>query len=235
MVFSDPRNDVMVLGRPPPWSIVDHQRMSRLMSLIYDRFMRASERACLEAWRTELLADLSGSILEIGAGTGANFPRYPPAVTRLVLVDDDPHMLAKLEARVSETRRERDREIEIRDASALSLPFPDASFDAVVSTLVLCSVPDVDAVLREIRRVLRPNGAFIYLEHVADEEGTSRFAWQRRVEPFCRRIAGNFHLTRRTGEAIRRAGFVVEDERRESMRKALPIVRPTVRGIARPA
>jgi ubiquinone/menaquinone biosynthesis C-methylase UbiE len=206
--------------------------MSRFMSLIYDRFMRASERACLEEWRIELLADLSGSILEIGAGTGANIPRYPPSVKRLVLVDDDPHMLARLEKRVREHRRE-DTEVEITEASAASLPFPDASFDAVVSTLVLCSVPDADVVLREIRRVLRPNGAFVYLEHVGDEVGTSRFAWQRRVEPVWKRLAGNCHLTRRTGEAIRRAGFVVDDERRESMRKALPIVRPTVRGIAR--
>lgn len=207
--------------------------MSRLLSLIYDRFMRASERACLEEWRTELLADLSGSILEIGAGTGANVPRYPAAVKKLVLVDDDPHMLAKLETRIANVRCE--IEIEVREASAVSLPFPDASFDAVVSTLVLCSVSDADAVLREIRRVLRPNGVFVYLEHVAGEEGSSRFAWQRRVEPVWKRIAGNCHLTRRTGDTIRRAGFVVEDERRESMRKALPIVRPTVRGIARPA
>lgn len=202
------------------------------MSLIYDRFMRASERACLEGWRSELLADLSGSILEIGAGTGANLSRYPSSVSRLVLVDDDRHMLAKLEERLREGARP-ETKIEIREASAVSLPFPDASFDAVVSTLVLCSVPDPDVVLREIRRVLRPNGTFVYLEHVADEEGTSRFAWQRRVEPVWRRLAGNCHLTRRTGDAIRRAGFVVEDERRESMRKALPIVRPTVRGTAR--
>lgn len=201
------------------------------MSLIYDRFMRASERACLEEWRTELLADLSGSILEIGAGTGANVSRYPKAVKRLVLVDDDRHMLAKLEERLRE--RPSDIEIEVREASAASLPFPDASFDAVVSTLVLCSVPDIDEVLREVRRVLRPNGAFVYLEHVGDEEGTSRLVWQRRVEPVWKRLAGNCHLTRRTSEAIRRAGFVVESERRESMRKALPIVRPTVRGVAR--
>jgi len=204
--------------------------MSLFMAAIYDRFMRASEQACLEEWRSDLLAGLSGAVLEIGAGTGANLSRYPAAVTRLVLVDDDRHMLAKLERRAKDLGR---TNIEVHEASAVALPFPDASFDAVVSTLVLCSVPDADAVLREVRRVLRPRGSFVYLEHVADDEGTSRFAWQRRVEPVWRRIAGNCHLTRRTGDAIRRAGFVVEDERRESMRKALPIVRPTVRGIAR--
>jgi ubiquinone/menaquinone biosynthesis C-methylase UbiE len=232
MVFSDPRNGVTAR----PWSILLVYRattiMSRLMSLIYDRFMRASERACLEEWRTELLGDLSGSILEIGAGTGANLPRYPEAVTRLVLIDDDHHMLAKLEARVGESDRHA-RKIEIHEASAVALPFADASFDAVVSTLVLCSVPDADAVLREVRRVLRPAGTFVYLEHVAGDEGSSRLAWQRRLEPVWKRLAGNCHLTRRTGEAIRRAGFVVEDERHESMRKALPIVRPTIRGVAR--
>lgn len=204
--------------------------MSRFMALIYDRFMRASEEACLGQWRSELLSDLSGDVLEIGAGTGANLSRYPATVRRLVLVDDDRHMLAKLERRAAALGR---TDIEVREASAVALPFSAGSFDAVVSTLVLCSVPDADAVLREIRRVLRPGGAFVYLEHVADDEGSARFAWQQRFEPVWKRVAGNCHLTRRTGDAIRRAGFVVEGERHESMRKALPIVRPTVRGVAR--
>lgn len=204
--------------------------MSRLMALAYDRFMRASERACLDAWRHDLLAGLSGEVLEIGAGTGANLVHYPASVTRLVLTEADRFMRSKLDARVRESGR---AGVEIREASADALPFESRSFDAVVSTLVLCSVPDVEATLAEVKRVLKPGGAFVYLEHVAAHDDASRLAWQRRIEPFWMRIAGNCHLTRQTGEAIRRAGFVVDAEERESMRKALPFVRPTVRGVAR--
>src|SRR5260370_26664800 len=91
---------------------------------------------------------------------------------------------------------------ESSDAPASSLPFPAASFDAVVSTLVLCSVPDPESALGEIARVLRPGGRFIFLEHVAAEDRPERFKWQRRIEPLSRRVLGNCHLTRRTGGAI---------------------------------
>lgn len=204
--------------------------MSRWMAFAYDRLMRGTERACLEAWRHDLLAGLSGNVLEIGAGTGANLTHYPEAVTRLVLTEADPAMLAKLEDRMRAGSRSG---VEVRGASAESLPVADASFDVVVSTLVLCSVANVDATLAEVRRVLRPGGSFVYLEHVAAEEASSRFTWQQRIEPFWMRLAGNCHLTRRTGEAIRCAGFVVEAEEHESMRKAMPFLRPTVRGVAR--
>lgn len=200
------------------------------MASVYDRFMRATERACLQDWRGELLGGVSGDVLEIGAGTGANLAHYPGGVTRLVLTDPDRFMIAKLEARVRQMGR---RGVEVHVAPATALPFGDASFDAVVSTLVLCSVPDVEATLAEVRRVLRPGGAFVYLEHVAAEDAPSRLRWQRRIEPLWSRVAGNCHLTRQTGGAIRRAGFVIDHEARESMRRALPIVRPTVRGIAR--
>jgi ubiquinone/menaquinone biosynthesis C-methylase UbiE len=113
-----------------------------------------------------------------------------------------------------------------------ALPFDDGAFDAVVSTLVLCSVPDVERALAEVRRVLRPGGKLLFLEHVAADDRPDRLAWQRRLEPLWMRISGNCHLTRRTGEAIRAAGFRVQRETRESMRKALPIVRPSVRGLA---
>lgn len=200
------------------------------MSAIYDRFMAGAEVACLDAWRGELLGGVAGEVLEIGAGTGANLQHYPAAVTRLVLAEPDPHMRAKLEAKVS---GERSRRIELSSASADALPFADASFDVVVSTLVLCSVPDPARTLGEIRRVLAPGGAFVFLEHVAAENRPSRLAWQRRVEPFWRRLAGNCHLTRRTGDAIRDAGFSIESEVRESMRKAMPLTRPSIRGVAR--
>ena len=201
------------------------------MSAIYDRFMSSSERACLESWRAELLSDLAGDVLEIGAGTGANIALYPPSVTRLVLSEPDAHMRAKLEAKLGPNARVMN--IEVSAASADALPFADGTFDAVVCTLVLCSVPKLDDALREIRRVLRPDGKLVFLEHVAAEDGTPRLVWQRRVQPLWKIVAGNCHLARRTSDAIRNAGFAIESEKRESIRKAMPLARPSIRGVAR--
>jgi ubiquinone/menaquinone biosynthesis C-methylase UbiE len=200
--------------------------MSRFFAAIYDPFMRRTEEACLLGWRLDLLSSLSGRVLEIGAGTGANVPLYPPSVTSLVLAEPDPHMLARLRARAP-------ARAELLAASCESLPLPDSSLDAVVSTLVLCSVPEPSRALAELYRVLRPGGTFVFLEHVAAVDAPTRLAWQRRIEPLWKRIAGNCHLTRPTGDTIRAAGFVVEQETRESMRKAMPWFRPSIRGIAR--
>lgn len=204
--------------------------MPWLMSVIYDRFMKASEEACLTEWRGELLSDLAGEVLEIGAGTGANLRHYPKAVERVVATEPDRYMIPKLQDRA---RRDRPQDLEIVEALADRLPFADGSFDAVVSTLVLCSVPDLDRALIEARRVLKPGGRLIYLEHVAAEDRPDRYVWQRRIEPLWRRIAGNCHLTRRTGDAIRRAGFTVDREIKDSMRKSNPVTRATIRGVAR--
>jgi ubiquinone/menaquinone biosynthesis C-methylase UbiE len=206
--------------------------MSRFFAAIYDPFMRGGEEACLKAWRAELLAPIEGDVLEIGAGTGANLPHYPPVTGRLVLAEPDPHMMRRLRERLPSSPR-RSGVLEVIEASGDRLPFADEAFDVVVSTLVLCSVDDLHRTLTEVRRVLRPRGKLIFLEHVAADERPSRLAWQRRLEPLWRRIAGNCHLTRRTGQAIRDAGFVVESETRESVRKAMPIVRTSIRGIAR--
>lgn len=203
--------------------------MSRFMAAIYDRFMEKSERACLRAWRKELLVHATGSVLELGAGTGANLPYYTDAATEVVLGEPDPHMRKRL-ARALDRG---DRRFAISDANVERLPFADASFDTVVSTLLFCSVPDQAKALREAARVLKPGGAFIYLEHIAATDNPARLGWQRRTEPFWNILADGCCLTRRTDLAIRAAGFDVEIETFESMRKALPILRPCVRGIAR--
>jgi ubiquinone/menaquinone biosynthesis C-methylase UbiE len=203
------------------------------MATIYDWFMRDMERACGDAWRQELLADLRGDVLEIGAGTGKNLEHYR-ALDRLVLAEPDPHMRARLEARARLAKgaiAAAAREPEVAPWTATKLDVPDATFDAVVSTLVLCSVDDVPAALAEIRRVLRPSGKLVFLEHVASDD-PARLAWQRRLEPFWRPVAGNCHLCRDTAASIERAGFQIDRVVRESARKALPIVRPMIRGVA---
>ncbi len=189
--------------------------------------MEESERACLADWREALLADLSGHVLEIGAGTGRNLDHYPRSIERLVLAEPDRHMRTRLSSMASGHAKH----VEVIGAPAQALPVADESFDAVVCTLVLCSVGDVDAVLAEVRRVLKPGGRFLFIEHVA-AKGGSRLTWQRRIEPVWKRLADGCHLTRQTRAAIERAGFDLADVHEESMRKALPIVRPTVRGTA---
>ncbi len=203
--------------------------MGRVMAALYDRLTRASEEACLQQWRAALLAGLRGDVLEVGAGTGVNLPFYPPGLTRLVLSEPDQHMRRQLTA----TRQPTDAvPWELSDASLDDLPFPAEAFDAVVGTLVLCSVPRPAQALGEIHRVLKPGGRFVFLEHVAAEDRPRRLRWQHRVEPLWKRLAGGCHLTRRTADAIAAAGFTIHTIRRESMRKAWPLVRPTIRGVA---
>lgn len=206
--------------------------MSWLVATIYDRFMAESERACLSDWREQLLGGLSGAVLEVGAGTGINLQHYPDEVTRLVLAEPDPHMRRQLEGKVAGREGHR---VTLSEGSLERLPEPDASFDAVVATLVLCSVPDPTRALSEIHRVLKPGGRFAFLEHVAAENNPGRLVWQRRVEPVWRLVAGNCHTTRRTADHIEDAGFELDWIERASVRKALPWVRPSIRGVARKA
>lgn len=203
--------------------------MPWLMAKIYDGFMSGPETACLGGWRRELLTGVTGRVLEVGAGTGANLPHYPEGSVDLTLTEPDPHMAELLAPRAAA------RGARVLPDALGSLSLPDASVDTVVCTLVLCTVDHPDAALADLRRVLRPGGRLIFLEHVAAESGTSRRIWQGRLEPLWKRIAGGCCVTRDTEAAIGRAGFEVEQITRESMRRAPPWVRPTIRGVARVA
>jgi ubiquinone/menaquinone biosynthesis C-methylase UbiE len=201
--------------------------MPFLMAAVYDRLMRRVEVAGMGGWRSELLAPIEGSVLEIGAGTGRNLTHYPPGLGRLVLTEPDRFMRAKLEKAVERSRRR--YPVDVLDTAAERLPFSDNEFDAVVSTLVLCSVPDPRAVLAEVHRVLRPGGRFVFIEHVAADR-PRLLGWQRRLEPIWKLLAGGCHLTRDTDRMITDAGFAMSSCESGVMRKALPIVKPTVRG-----
>jgi ubiquinone/menaquinone biosynthesis C-methylase UbiE len=206
--------------------------MPRLLASIYDRFMQKTEAASLHDWRVELLSRAHGDVLEVGGGTGINLPLYPkaPQISSLALAEPDFHMRKRAEARARAIDR---NDVRFVDAPIEKLPFADASFDVVVATLLLCSVHDPAEALASIRRLLRPGGTYLFLEHVAADENPSRLRWQRRIEPFWKIIGDNCHLTRQTLGSIESAGFSLETVTRASMRKALPFLRPTIRGVAR--
>ena len=199
-----------------------------IMGRIYDRQMAGAEDACLRQWRSELLTSLAGDVVEIGAGTGLNLPHYGPHVADLVLCEPSAHMRRGLHPRVVDAAP---KQVEILGCEAENLPFDDGQFDHVVGTLVLCTVRDPDAAVAEVFRVLKPGGTFVYLEHVGSDE-PGRLAWQRRLEPLWKVVACGCHLTRDTDATLRRAGFQLPNQTRESMRKAFAIVRPTIRGVA---
>jgi ubiquinone/menaquinone biosynthesis C-methylase UbiE len=185
---------------------------------------RAERRGIGDRRRT-LLAGLEGDVLEIGSGTGASLPYYEEAA-RVVALEPDENMASRLPARVAEAHVP----VEIVSASAEALPFPDESFDAAVSAFVLCSVENPAAVLGEIRRVLKPDGRLVLLEHVRGEGRTAR--WQHRLTPLHRKLAGNCHLDRDTKVSVAAAGFDVADVEPTQLPGTHALVRPGVQGVA---
>ena len=180
-------------------------------------------------WRSELVKHVHGNVLEIGAGTGANILFYPKNGIELTLSEPDKHMRTQLEEKV---KNEGLDHVTISSHTIEENHRPDATFDCVVSTLVCCSVPNLASAFSEIKRILKPDGYFIFLEHVGAEKGTRRRRWQNRLTPLWCKISGNCHLNRETEIALKNAGFTFKEIKRESMRKATPLVRPTIRGIA---
>jgi len=206
--------------------------VSYLTAYFYDRVMAKAEEACLKGWRYELLKQVSGDVLEIGAGTGASINFYPQTITKLVLSEPDKHMRKRLEVNAKKSYV---RNISITSATAEQIDADDESFDFVVTSLVCCSLTNLEAGLLEVKRVLKPGGGLVFLEHVAAAEGTRRRWWQNRINPLWRGLMENCNLNRETELAMLSAGFSIGQITRESMRKALPIVRPTIRGVAKRA
>jgi len=192
--------------------------------------MAKTEEACLREWRHGLLKQVRGEVLEVGAGTGANIKFYSDNITKLVLTEHDKHMRKLLKEKVDNFRPEN---VSVISGTVEQIEADNESFDYVVSSLVFCSVKDLKACLSEIRRVLRPGGCLVFLEHVAAANGTSRRRWQNIITPVWKTFMGNCHLNRETEKAIVTVGFDIIQIERESMRKAPAIVRPTIRGIAK--
>jgi ubiquinone/menaquinone biosynthesis C-methylase UbiE len=201
----------------------------RLFALFYDRALASSEEAGLADRRHELLAAAHGQVVEIGAGTGANLAHYPDAVRELVLVEPEEAMRARLQRRLAGTRAA--PPARVLGAPAERLPLADESFDCAVSTLVLCSVGEQAQALRELRRVLRPTGSLLFIEHVrADAPRLSR--WQDRLEPLWRRCGHGCRPNRDTLAAIEAAGFSLTEVEHGCVPKAPSIVRPMISGVA---
>ena len=198
-----------------------------VFAVLYDPLVAVSERVGLSERRQGLLRQARGRVLEIGAGTGRNIPHYTRAVDEVVLTEPLEAMARRAERRLARHGR---RGHVVR-ASAEELPFEDASFDTVVSTMVLCSVGDVPATLEEIGRVLRPGGRLLFLEHVRSEEPRVARRQDRLHGPwawFARGCRCNQH----TVELLEASPLAVERLERATLPAAPSIVRPIVLGSA---
>ena len=204
---------------------VHHPRFAR-------RYARVSARVDSRGGaehRRELLAGVSGRALELGAGAGENFPHYPRTVTEVVAVEPEDY----LRERAGQTAASAAVPVTIVDAVADDLSFPDRSFDAVVTSLVRCSVPDQASALSELYRVLRPGGELRFYKHVRPRKRRTAALWRRlddwNIWP---RLNGGCHVARDTEAAIHEAGFTIEECRR-FLFKGGPVSVPYILGLTR--
>ncbi len=172
-----------------------------------------------------LLSGLTGKVLELGPGTGPNLKYYQPGV-EWHGVEPNPHMHPYL---LAEAEKHGMR-VELLAASALELPYPDASMEHVVGTLVLCSVPDPEQVMREIKRVLKPGGSYVFIEHVAAKRGSFHALVQKTFKPLWCCCADGCHVDRRSWETIAQAEFGKTEIEHFNLR--FPIVTPHIMGTA---
>jgi len=206
----------------------------RLFAFFYPRFLSLAENAGQRETRRELLSEAVGRTLELGAGSGLNLPHYTGRVTELVVTEPSPHMLEHL-------RRALDADPPPVDSWQLvqsgvgALPFDAESFDTIVATYVLCTVPDPAAALQEVDRLLRPGGRYLFLEHVHAAEGTTLGRVQDLIEVPHRYFAAGCHPNRRTEQLLAASPLEVERLEHGEQPRTIPTVKPTIMGSARRA
>jgi SAM-dependent methyltransferase len=203
-------------------------RMGLYRRFIYPRLVDAAMGdKDLAQVRARVVPEARGAVLEIGAGSAMNLPFYTDAVTRLIALDSSPELL----------RRAREKAVvapfpvELLHASAEQLPLPDREVDTVVVTWSLCSIPDAEEALSEVRRVLKRDGTLIFAEHGLSPDPRVQ-AWQNRINPLWRRVSGGCNLNRRIDALIRRAGFSIEELRTDYLPGPRPMTY-TYEGFAR--
>jgi len=197
----------------------------RLLPRLIDLAMRNKE---VKRYRRKLIPAAAGEVLEIGAGSGLNLPFYGSQVRRLHALEPSAALLRMAGRKLPGAPFP----VELLRGSAEEIPLADRSVDTVVTTWTLCSIPDAAKALREARRVLRPGGSLLFVEHGhAPDPGVA--AWQRRIEPLWKPLAGGCHLTRRIDQLIRDAGFSISELENEYLKGPRPLTY-TYCGRARP-
>jgi SAM-dependent methyltransferase len=201
-----------------------------LFARLYLRMASSRKSHGEDEYRRELLGGLSGRVIEVGAGNGLNFPFYPETVDEVVAVEPEPLL------RKAATRSAAEAPVPVRVVDGVSgrLPGEDESFDAGVASLVLCSVPDQQRALAELRRVIRPGGELRFYEHVVAHRPIPARLQRLADATFWPRVGGGCHLSRDTGAAIEQSGFAVESSRRFSFTPGAPVPPlPHILGVAR--
>jgi ubiquinone/menaquinone biosynthesis C-methylase UbiE len=155
--------------------------------------------------RGRVCSGLSGDVVEVGFGTGLNVPYYPPEVNRVFAVEPSRVCMRLAEERIARSNVP----VELAGLTGEHLDLPSESFDTVLSTWTLCTIPHLEVALKEIHRVLKHGGTFHFVEH-GHAPDTTTARWQRRIEPLNKKLAGGCHLTRRIPEYLEEAGFQIE-------------------------